>query len=82
MNKTHWAWCLIDTVHSQMFIIDSKVGGASSVLNSVKYLVNPWKAVMNECKCPQQQNSHDCGVFMLRFIEEFIHDPINTLNLL
>ncbi|GLJ10770.1 hypothetical protein SUGI_0134600 [Cryptomeria japonica] len=44
------------------------------VNDDLNELMNPGKANWCNCAVPQQDNSYDCGLFVLYFIERFIKD--------
>lgn len=78
-----------------MFVLDS-LGGTSktSMTHLTKYLlkeatyrrnVNPVdfvRPMLYTSNVPKQDNSCDCGVFLLHFVDQFLNSPRQFVNIL
>ncbi|XP_052760999.1 sentrin-specific protease-like isoform X2 [Mya arenaria] len=70
--RDHWSLVVLDVQNSTIRSLDSRAGKSRAPLFVWRYLLSTswskkkWKIEKFE-NIPQQNNGHDCGVFMLQF---------------
>jgi Ulp1 protease family, C-terminal catalytic domain len=87
MNNNHWAVVFLHRGTKNLYLCDpfrtAWNTGAYSVVFSVlvKYFADRFGCPGDtfygvSCKMPRQKNGYDCGVYVLRYVEEFLQNPI------